>query len=169
MNKRVISLFLAIALVVVTAMSSFAATRSGQIRPVDLTRFQRCVSNVRGKNANIINYQQQADGSYMVRLRVRDNEGKGDQCEGDFRVAYYGPKAPERNVSFGPCWYWFGLLGDVDTPEQSQLVGYGYAVRTYQGMAAIRAGKNQPYGFTMHDWWCTDTGLYGGTFTGKNQ
>lgn len=41
MNKRVISLFLAIALVVVTAMSSFAATRSGQMRPADLTRIPK--------------------------------------------------------------------------------------------------------------------------------
>lgn len=166
MNKRVISLFLAVAFVIVSTFGSIAASRTGAMTSADLLRFQRLVTNVRGKTANVINYQLNGDGTYNVRLRVRDSEGKADQCEGDYVVSWFGAQAPDKNYSQGPCWYWFGVLGDVGTPDQSKLVGYGLAVRRFHALAATNA-LNQPLVFTQPDWWCTDTGEMNGVFNGK--
>ena len=129
MKKKVLSVVLALALVVVTAFSSVAATKQGSIELADLKRFQEVVAQVRGKNAKIINYAKVGPGEWMVRLEVKDANGAADQCCGDFRVRF-SSTAPSQGTNLGKCWYWFGLFDNTNN-----ICGYGIAVREYQGMA----------------------------------
>ncbi len=140
MKKRIMSLCIALALVFVTAFSSVAASR-GVIELSDFRRFQELVSETRGKNAKIVNYEHLANGEWMVRLKVRDDNDKGDQCEGDFRISY-SATAPDKFSPYNnlPCWYWFGLFDNTNN-----ICGYAIAVREYQAMVG------QKYNFAQAD------------------
>lgn len=145
MKKKVLSVVIALALVVVTAFASVAATRGGAIELADLKRFQDTVAKSRAsKGANItsskiINYQQIGAGEWMVRLSVKNNQdvtyadgtnGKAsDQCAGDFRVRF-SQNPPAVGTNLGKCWYWFGLFDATHN-----ICGYAIAVREYQHMA----------------------------------
>lgn len=154
MKKKVLSLVLALALVVVTAFSSVAATRQGSIDLADLRRLQETVAKARGCNAKVINYQKVGPGEWMVKLDVRTNndvttsDGKvikaADQCCGDFRVKF-SATAPAQGTNLGKCWYWFGLFDNTNN-----ICGYAIAVREYQHMAGkYYGGYTQPDSYVI--------------------
>lgn len=138
MKKRILSLVLALAMVVVTAFASVAATRQGTLDLADLRRFQETVSSVRGKKAKIINYQKITPSEYMVKLEVKDAQGLSDQCAGDFRVKF-SANPPAVGSNLGACWYWFGLFDNT-----FNICGYGIATREYQHMAGHYYTYPQP-------------------------
>lgn len=139
MKKKIVSFVLAVAMIVGTTFSAFAI-EPGVIELKDLKRLQETVSNVRQKHAKIINYEKFNNGEWMVKLEVKDDEGKSDRSAGDFRVKF-SSTPPAEGENLGKCWYWFGLY------ENKKVRGYAIAVREYQGML------NQEYDYHQEDSW----------------
>ncbi len=139
MKKKIISFLLALMMIVGTTFSAFAI-EPGVIELKDLKRLQQTVARIRNKNAKIINYEKFNDGEWMVKLEVKDDEGKGDRTSGDYRVKF-ASNPPAEGENLGKCWYWFGLY------ENKKVRGYAIAVREYQGM------KNEEYDYHQPDSW----------------
>lgn len=152
MKKRIISLVLALTFVFASVLSTNAASFSQgatvgtvttknptSISYKDISRLADIATNVRGKQARIVNATRY-NGSNTVWV-VRLNFGEaGDQCAADFIVNVYPyswdsktqsvtslpfANAEEGTAKFGPCWYYFGLFDDVT----HQSCGFALAER----------------------------------------
>ena len=154
MKKRIISLVLALTFVFASVLTTNAASFSqgatlGTITtktPVaisykDISRLAEIATNVRGKQARIVNATKYngSNTTWIVRLNFGDD---GNQCAGDFVVNVYpyswdlatqrvaalpfeGEADKGGTAKFGPCWYYFGLFDDVS----HQICGFAVAER----------------------------------------
>lgn len=151
MKKRIVSLVLACTFVFASAFAANAATyvdgptvgtvvtkNPTSMSYKDLERLTVIASNVRGKQAKIVNATRYngSNTTWIVRLFF----AQGDQCAADFvvNVLPYSwdtqrqvvtslpfKDAEEGTAMYGPCWYYFGLFDDAT----HQSCGFALAER----------------------------------------
>lgn len=152
MKKRIISLVLALTFVFASVLSTNAASFSQgatvgtvttknptSISYKDISRLAELATNVRGKQARIVNATRYNGSSTVWVVRLNFGEG-GDQCAADFIINVYPyswdsktqsvtslpfANVEEGTAKFGPCWYYFGLFDDVT----HQSCGFAIAER----------------------------------------
>ena len=152
MKKRIISLVLALTFVFASVLSTNAASFSQgstvgtvttknptSISYKDISRLAEIATNVRGKQARIVNATKYNGSNTVWIARLNFGEG-GDQCAADFVINVYPyswdaktlsvtslpfANAEDGTAKFGPCWYYFGLFDDAT----HQSCGFAVAER----------------------------------------
>lgn len=150
--KKIISLVLALTFVCATVITTNAATFSQgatvgsittknptSISYKDVSRLAEVATNVRGKQARVVNATKYNGSNTTWIVRLNFGEG-GDQCAADFVLNVYPYSWDSKTQSvtslpfasledgaakYGPCWYYFGLFDDAT----HQSCGFAVAER----------------------------------------